>query len=183
MSFLGSAVSQVYHVTAAKDDKNRLADLTADTIKGLLKVGVGPLIFMAIISPKLFVLIFGVEWLRAGEIVQWLSIWFIFQFLASPISTVMHVVGRQGMMLVLTSFGLIIRVGAVIIASHIAIEHAVEFYAIAGAIFYMVCFVVFSSSAGVKIENVRGIVKAAWFPVLMCLVMAFIVNEILFKEI
>jgi O-antigen/teichoic acid export membrane protein len=91
---------------------------------------------MGILSPILFPFIFGPSWIRAGYLVSWMTPWFIFQFLASPISMTLHVIGEQKAALGLQIFSLATRLGAVWLALEIDPRFAVESYALSGAIVY-----------------------------------------------
>ena len=114
LSLIGGAVAQVYLSRAPQQHRDgQLANLTADVVGGLVKTGVGPLFFAGLVAPPVFAIVFGDEWRRAGELVVWMTPWFVFQFLSSPISMVMHVRSWQKAMLGLTISGLLLRLGAV----------------------------------------------------------------------
>lgn len=139
MSLIGSAVSQVYLSQAPKELRaKRLAEFTSRVIAGLVKTGVGPLIFAGIVAPTVFPLIFGVKWGRAGEFVTWMTPWFVMQFITSPISMGLHVTGNQRAALCLQLFGLALRVGAVICSGIWAPSHIVAIYAASGFLFYCI---------------------------------------------
>src|SRR5690606_34581923 len=96
MGLVGGDVAQVSVSRAPEKYRSgELAEFTARVIEGLVKTGVGPLLFVGIIAPPVFAIVFGVEWRRAGEIISWMTPWFIFQFISSPVSMVMHVTDRQ----------------------------------------------------------------------------------------
>ncbi len=145
IGLIGSSISQVYFSRAVEEHRNgRLGDFTARTLGGLAKSGVGPLIFVGIIAPSAFGLIFGAAWQRAGELVAWMTPWFVLQFLASPVSMVLHVTGNQRKALILTVSGLLLRVTLVSIgASQMMGGSVSESYAISGFIFYSICLYVF----------------------------------------
>ena len=150
MALIGSAVSQVY-LSQAPDEyrAGRLGKFTAKIIDGLMRVGVGPIIFVGIIGPDTFALVFGKEWTRAGVLVAWMTPWFVMQFLSSPISMVMHVINRQRFMLGLTLFGLSLRAGSIGLAVFLLPSHISEIFSLSGAIFYFLCFYIFTNFAGV----------------------------------
>ena len=138
MALIGSAIGQVY-LSQAPDEyrKGNLGQFTVDTLGGLSRVGIGPLVFAAIVAPEGFAIIFGESWRRAGEIVTWMTPWFVAQFLSSPLSMAVHVTGHQRAAMSLQVFGLVIRVAAVWCASSIANEFIVEVYALSGLVFYL----------------------------------------------
>ncbi len=96
MGVIGSAVAQAFFPRATEARRaGELDRVTRDMFKGLLDFGAVPIILIAIVAPELFSLVFGIEWYTAGEYVRWLSIWCLFQFISSPISTVYFVLERQ----------------------------------------------------------------------------------------
>ena len=96
MGVIGSAVAQAFFPRATEARRTGELDrVTRDMFRGLLNFGAVPIILIAIVAPELFSLVFGDEWYTAGEYVRWLSIWCLFQFISSPISTVYFVLERQ----------------------------------------------------------------------------------------
>lgn len=151
MGLVGGAIAQVYLSRAPEERRQgRLSIFTFTTLNGLMKTGVGPLLFIGIIAPIAFPIAFGSEWSRAGEIVSWMTPWFIFQFLASPVSMILHITENQKTALLLQLAGMIIRVGLVIAAVCIAKDYVVEAYAISGLLFYLIYFFVV-----LRIANIR----------------------------
>jgi len=159
MALIGVSIGQVY-LSRAPDEyrAGRLGVFTADTFGGLIKTGVGPLVFVGIVSPNAFAVIFGDEWQRAGFLVLWMTPWFVVQFLASPISMALHVTSRQRAALALQVFGLILRVGAILGASVFAINILAEVYALSGFVFYLVYLMVVMRVIAARPSDVaRGI--------------------------
>ena len=149
MGLIGGAIGQVYLSNAPNEYRqNNLAPFTENVIAGLLKTGIGPIIFAGIVAPPAFAIIFGIEWERAGTLVAWMTPWFVFQFLASPISMAMHVKNLQKLMLLITFSGFILRVGVLLYASKFSLAYLSEYYAVSGGIFYFICFLIFSTYAG-----------------------------------
>ncbi|HEX7762448.1 MAG TPA: oligosaccharide flippase family protein [Cellvibrio sp.] len=154
MGLIGGAIGQVFLSNAPQEHRNNnLAPFTGNIINGLLKAGVGPIIFAGIVAPPAFSIVFGSEWERAGTLVAWMTPWFVFQFLASPISMAMHVKNLQKLMLLITFSGFLLRVGVLLYASKFSIENLSEYYAISGGIFYFICFLIFSTCAGLTIPK------------------------------
>jgi O-antigen/teichoic acid export membrane protein len=65
------------------------------TFKVLLLLGLGPSLVLFAFSPALFALIFGEEWRAAGELAQILAPLYFLNFIASPLSYVFFVAGKQ----------------------------------------------------------------------------------------
>ena len=154
MDLIGGAVAQVYLSRAPEELRNRnLGKFTNEVLAGLLKVGVGPILFAAFVAPPVFSFVFGEQWIRAGEIVVWMTPWLIFQFLSSPISMVMHIRNRQRTMLAVTIIGLLLRLAAIGFAGRYDQLHFVEYFAISGGIFYIFCYGVFTQIANVTLRD------------------------------
>lgn len=154
MGLIGGSIAQVYLSRAPLELRNgNLKLFTSQILAGLFKAGVGPLICVGLLAPYIFSIIFGQEWGRVGDIILWMTPWFIFQFLASPISMIMHIKGLQAEMLLLTVSGFVLRVGTVLLAGSFVKEQVAEIYAISGALFYLICYAIFYSKAGLNIKD------------------------------
>ncbi len=156
MSLIGNAVAQVYMSQAPA--AHREGDLGAFTVRilgGLMRTGVGPLIFAGIVAAPAFAIIFGAEWRAAGELVAWMTPWFVMQFLSSPVSMSLHVTGHQRAALLLQIAGLVIRVGAVLAAIALAPQHLAQAYALSGLVFYAVYVATVLRIVGARAGDVR----------------------------
>jgi O-antigen/teichoic acid export membrane protein len=139
LSLLGTSVGQVYASRAANELLNgTLFQFTFSMMKRLFMIGIGPMLIAAFLSPILFPIVFGAEWLRSGVIVAWIAPWMLFQLVASPVSLGLHFAGQIGVAMLLQLAGLIMRVGAVIGGIVLWDLGAVEAYAVSGAVFYVV---------------------------------------------
>ena len=139
MGLIGGSISQVYLSQASTEYRSgNIGPFTTKIIGNLVKLGVGPILFIGIIAPCFFSIIFGSEWYRAGVLVRWMTPWFVLQFLSSPISMALHVAGQQRRALLLQMSGLFIRVGLVAFAGAVATKHVSEIYALSGIIFYFI---------------------------------------------
>lgn len=137
MGLIGSSVAQVFIAEApAKHRDGKLSIFTRQMMWALFRVGAPPLALVGLVSPFLFPVIFGAEWVRAGWLVAWMTPWFVLQFVASPVSSALHVTGHVAVAMVLQAFGLFVRVGPVIIAACTASDVVSETYAVTGALFY-----------------------------------------------
>lgn len=155
VGLIGASISQVFFKKAvAEYREGNLPILLENTLAALLKAGVGPLLFAGILSPYVFGYFFGNEWQRAGELVAWMTPWFVFQFLVQPVSMVLHVTSNQKAALVLQVFGLLVRTGFVLIpAVFFAGSGLSIFYAISGAIFYTAYLVLVVRCGNVRVKN------------------------------
>jgi O-antigen/teichoic acid export membrane protein len=149
LMLIGSSVAQVYLSRAADEfRRSTLPAFSAKILSGLIKTGVGPIIFAGIIAPLVSPIVFGDQWSRAGELVAWMMPWSVLQFLSSPVSMVMQVRMQQRRMLLLTVCGFVVRVGAIVATSMLSPSHIVEAYAIAAATYYLILNFVFYRASG-----------------------------------
>jgi O-antigen/teichoic acid export membrane protein len=136
-SLIGGAVSQVYLSQAPEEHREgKIGTFTLKTIEGLMRVGLGPLLFIGIVSPVAFPLIFGDEWKRAGEMVAWMTPLCILAFISSPVSMALHITNNHHTALNLQIFGFILQVGGACLAMLFAKEYIFEIYAFTGVVFY-----------------------------------------------
>ena len=163
LSLIGSSVSQVYYAHAVTEHREgRLPGFTADVIGKLAGVGVGPMVFVGILAPWVCEPVFGAGWQRAGVLIAWMTPWFVFQFLSSPISQVLYVTSHQLAAMILQTSGLILRVAVVLVAaSAVGGNRAAEGYAVSGFVFYLVYLVVICRVAGVSIELLNASCRRA----------------------
>lgn len=155
MGLIGGAVAQVY-LSKATEEKlaGRLDSFTANVIGGLIKTGVGPLVFVGAVAPLVFPIAFGQQWARAGAFVTYMTPWFVMQFVTAPVSMAFFVLERPNAALTLHLFGLMLRVGAVFFAVLVLETAVVETYAAAGFIFYFVFFLVVVKVVGLRLRTV-----------------------------
>jgi O-antigen/teichoic acid export membrane protein len=141
MQMVGSSITQVYLAKApGRLRKGELYEFTIAIIKPLVFFGIPLLSLIAILAPAIFEIVFGAEWRRSGVLLQWMAPWFIFQLLASPLSTIFHVTGEQRLAMNLQIFGLLFRGGVVFGVGLFASTWVAEAYAVSGAVFYAIFF-------------------------------------------
>lgn len=139
MSLIGGAVAQVYLAEASeKNYEGQLRQFTHNTVKALAKIGTPPILFAGVTAPFLIPIIFGEEWQRAGVLIAWMSPWFLMQFITSPVSMSLHITNNQKIAMLLQFFGLLVRVGGVVMAGLYYKEYIVEVYAVTGFVFYSI---------------------------------------------
>lgn len=162
LTLLGSSISQVYMSRAPQEmEAGRLADFTLQVVRRLVQIGIGPIILAGIIAPTLIPFLFGQEWARAGQIISWLTPWMALQLVASPISAVLHLTGRQSCAMTLHILGLLIRVGAVLVAGLWAPTYAVPATALAAAAFYAIYLAVNLHVAGIRLQDSARAITSA----------------------
>ena len=179
MALIGGAISQVY-LSRASDElrAGTLGKFTAEIMGGLVKTGVGPLVFFGVIAPIIFPVIFGISWLRSGEMITWMTPWFIMQFLASPISMILHITQNQRAALMLQIFGTILRIGAVVVAVYWTQGWIVESYAISSFVFYVIYFCVVISITKIKIKELLKALKPGCYIVMLWVLLAIFLRTV-----
>jgi O-antigen/teichoic acid export membrane protein len=137
MALLGGAVSQVYLSRAAQEHREqRLDTFTTEVFGRLLRLGVGPIVFAGLVAPDAFGIVFGHDWRRAGDLVVWMTPWFVLQFLSFPLSMALPVTHSQRTSLVLQVGGMLVRVAAVQVAAMLLPSRISEAYALSGSVAY-----------------------------------------------
>ena len=102
LNYLFSSLSQVYYQEAIQLYNNSPNDLYIFTLNIQRKIFIiifPVLLLMSIFSPYIFSLIFGEEWVNAGEYVKYYSIFLLFNGLYSPISSLMDILKKQRFLL------------------------------------------------------------------------------------
>ncbi|WP_322868192.1 hypothetical protein U5922_017800 [Aquicoccus sp. G2-2] len=149
MTLLGASVGQVYASRAQEELRNGTLDqFTLSMMRRLFLIGLVPMATAALLAPPLFPVVFGADWARAGVIVAWIAPWMLLQLMVSPVSMGLHVTGRLRVAMLLQTFGLVLRAGAVGVAMQLPSLNAVASFAISGAVFYAVYGAVVSRVVG-----------------------------------
>lgn len=166
MSLIGISISQVF-VSQAMEEKNssNIAKLAVATIKRLFKIGVGPLIMIGIIAPELFQIFFGEKWQRSGDLVQWMTPWFILQFISAPIAIILHITNNSDLSLKIQIQGLIIRVIFVIIGLYIIRMYSAQLLAVASAIYYLLLLNGIMKSISISYKGLLTDIKAIFLQI------------------
>jgi len=183
MSLIGSSIGQVYLSQApAKNEEGKLAEFTSSVLFGLLRTGVGPIIFCGILAPSVCSFIFGDEWRRVGVLMAWMTPWLVIQFVTSPLAMSLHITKNQKTALVLQFLGLIIRPGTTLLAIFFAEDLISEVYAISGVVFYLIYFVVIVKKIRVPFSEINIQIKSA-SPFILAWIVAAIIASIAFGEV
>lgn len=145
MSLLGGSISQVYISRAPEAlREGRLHALTVSIMRRLALIGVPSLLLVGLLAPPLVPYVFGAEWARTGVIIAWMTPWIMLQFIASPVSMVMFVTGRQVELLYIRFITLALRIGAIGIGIiFFSSSNLVELFSISSAIVYLLMAYVF----------------------------------------
>lgn len=97
VSLLAASVLEVFKRESVREFRERgnCSRAYRHTFKVLLVLGAGPALLLLLCAPWLFALVFGEAWRSAGELAQLMAPLFLLNFIASPLSYVFFVTGRQ----------------------------------------------------------------------------------------
>jgi O-antigen/teichoic acid export membrane protein len=153
MSFIGDSISQAFFSEAAEAKRDgTLSMLTEKMFQVLLKLSMFPLLVLTFTGRDLFIFVFGKTWAEAGLYAQFLSIWIIFWFIASPISTIIAVEEKLHVGFLLTVISLIFRILSLYIGGTLGNPLiAVALFSLTGLFFNGLSCLVFLHIVGVPL--------------------------------
>lgn len=140
-TLVAGAIGQVFFAEAAALAREPTAELSAlfwRTTRLLAVMAIGPCVLAAIVSPLLFPILFGQNWLEAGAYVAILAPMYYLQFVTSPTGGTLDVLERQDLHLIREVFRLCVLGGSVVLAAslHLPSIGAVGAVSIAGCLTY-----------------------------------------------
>jgi lipopolysaccharide exporter len=155
MTLIGGSIAQVFFQKAAMaKHEGTLPVIFEDLYSFLIKISLFPFLLLSFIGQDLFVFIFGPSWGEAGFYIQILSVWGIFLFSTSPISTILSVEGKMRTALVLSSINLITRFISIYIGGVMGSPViAIVCFSLSGVIVYGSYGIFFTHLAGVKYQK------------------------------
>lgn len=186
LDLVGNAIFRVFLPQAVLlNRKGKLISFTITIYHQLVDLTIAPLLIIAMIGPVLFNVVFGSEWIIAGEYTRWLCIWAIFRFVTSPITGLYDVFGKQKQELALNSCMFILRFIALLVGGKmgdplltVALFAAVSamMYAIIGLYLFHLCHISYKEFF---VPLIVSLFKALPYlaPVLLALI--FSTNQIL----
>lgn len=97
IALLASSVLEVFKRQSVHDYQTlgNCRDAYVATLRALLLLGLGPSLLLFLFSPQLFAWVFGEPWRAAGELARILAPLYFLNFVASPLSYVFFVAGKQ----------------------------------------------------------------------------------------
>jgi len=147
LNFLFSSLSQVYFQKASGlyNDMSykKLLALTLKIQKKIALMIIPFLLIMSILSPWIFGLIFGEEWIKAGEYVKYFAFFVLMKSLISPISSLLDIFEKQKLELIFNiSLGLSQILGLWIGKSiYNSFDFSLLFISIIGGIHYLLLLI------------------------------------------
>ncbi|MCD8423124.1 lipopolysaccharide biosynthesis protein [Tenacibaculum finnmarkense] len=158
MILLGGAIGQVYYQRITDSEfvsDEYLKQITWKLYKILLLVGVLPLSVIFFFGDYIFAFAFGEKWLLAGVYSKPISIWVLFVFISSPLSSILFAKGYQKQALIFQIFVFLSRVIIIYVCAKIGIDELtmINYYSVAGFLLYL--FLVFYVFLKIKIPLMK----------------------------
>lgn len=156
MSLIGASISQVFFQRAAEAKiEGTLPVLVESTFQKLLVFAIFPMLTLTFIGKNLYMVVFGHEWAEAGVYTQILSIWTIFWFVSSPLSTLFSVLEKQEYGLKVNIMLLLTRVISLAVGGWLGNARlALLLFSITGVLVYGNLCITISKQAGVMVRKV-----------------------------
>ncbi|MDQ1813145.1 oligosaccharide flippase family protein [Massilia sp. CCM 9210] len=138
IALLASSVLEVFKRQSVHDfqTQGNCRDAYRYTFKALVLLGIGPSLALLLFSPQLFAFVFGENWRAAGELAQILAPLYFLNFIASPLSYVFFVAGKQKIDLVWQVALFVMTVS--VFAAPGTLQQSVLWYAVGYSLLYLV---------------------------------------------
>lgn len=140
MSLIGGAIGEV--VFGGISDavrENKTSVFLSGVSRALIWIGALPALILILFAPELFRIVFGAEWRIAGEFVSWMAIWFYFQFISSPLSTIVTALDHEDVAFYWNGSLLALRSGALFYgATHTDLLGTIKIFSLISAAGYVI---------------------------------------------
>lgn len=144
-NLIGKAVGDVIYpkISIAKTNGNAISPMIKKATAGLLIFGLIPFVLIFIFGPILFSLLFGDEWIIAGEYARWLSVFFLFNLINRPCVAAVPILELQKGLLVYEFFSTSTKILALAIGFYVFNSDivAVALFSIFGVIAYILMMI------------------------------------------
>lgn len=146
MVLIGTSVGDVFYGEAAsigKTEPLKLKKLSNSIFKKLLIVGILPLFILIYFAPKLFTVIFGIEWIIAGEYARIISLLAFSQLIFQPVSRIYDVYEKQKDIFFISILRLVLVFFVFIISKYfeMGIENTIMIYVLVMTFVYAITYV------------------------------------------
>lgn len=138
VALLASSVLEVFKRQSVHEfqQHGNCRDAYRYTFKALVLLGMGPSLLLFLFSPQLFAWAFGENWRAAGELARILAPLYFLNFIASPLSYVFFVAGKQKIDLVWQVALFTMTLG--VFAAPATLHQSVAWYAAGYSLLYLV---------------------------------------------
>lgn len=142
MTLFGQTTGQAYYAEIAKigiKKSTEISEATKNITKKLFIVGILPFLTLFFFGQGLFQIVFGDSWHQAGLFASILAFYLLAQFIASPITNVLNVIGKQAVFFKLNSIRTIGMIAILYISFLIGFKahETVFFYSISLSLYYV----------------------------------------------
>lgn len=146
VSLLGKSVADVFypHISQAANNGEAIYPLVRKATLLMAAIGFIPFAVVIAVGPWLFSLVFGSEWIVAGEYARWMAVWIFFSFINKPTVQVIPIIKAQLFNLITTICSLIIWAAALFFAYYFYKSDtvAIMLFSLAGALINLVLIII-----------------------------------------
>ncbi|MFG6114180.1 lipopolysaccharide biosynthesis protein [Halobacillus sp. MO56] len=143
---IGKAIGDVFypHISEAANNGKNLTQLIKKATTSLLATGVIPFGIIILFGPWLFGLVFGDNWMVAGEYARWTALWAFIMFVYQPCIRALPVLNEQALHLYFTIISLVTRVIALAVGYYVYSSDvvAVALFGVTGAILNIILILI-----------------------------------------
>jgi len=144
-NLIGTSIANVFRQKASEHlySFGECKKLFLKTASTLFVIGIFPFLILLFFSPFLFEIIFGKQWIVAGEYSQIMSWMFLLGFIVSPLSSLIYIGQKQKYDLILQMFLIISTSVSILIGWHLkSVIIALILYTFSYCIKYFIEFVI-----------------------------------------
>jgi len=135
---IGNAIGDVFypHIVGAAHNHERIGKILKKATMALAVVGIIPFGIIFVFGPTLFEIVFGTDWVMAGNYARWMALWSFFAFINKPSVKTLPVLSEQKFHLNISVISIITRLGGLLIGACFLQNDlaAVIFYSLAGTV-------------------------------------------------
>src|SRR5690625_1015892 len=156
MRFIGASVSEVYLGEITKRSKREtgsIKEIFHKLILRLFLLAIVPFIIVVLFAPQIFSIIFGSQWVEAGEYLRILSVLYLVQFVMFPLSQTLEALEKQKIQLFwqVTRFILVFISLILPPIFNLSIELTLVCYSTAVVISYIIIYVLMLNQIGKEV--------------------------------
>ncbi|HEY5565122.1 MAG TPA: oligosaccharide flippase family protein [Rhodothermia bacterium] len=139
IGLVGTSVAQVYFEKAARCRmEGGLDALTLRVYHRLFEIGLFPMMVVMIAGPDVIEFVLGADWRTAGMYAQWLAVWLLFAFVASPLTRLFDVLEKLRANLAFNALLFAVRLCVLVACGFLGRPLlAVALYGMASALMYL----------------------------------------------
>ena len=109
INLMNQSFRKVYYQEAAEKNHTELNLFLYKSTLYLGIISIVPCILVHLFGEKIFIIIFGHDWLIAGTYAEWVVLWMFFVFINSPAVMTLHILKKQKILFINDIFLLIFR--------------------------------------------------------------------------